>query len=115
MMYKKNITSSSLYEFLTIIILIFKISNSDCDVRQLDFSEIKINDHYSVYLSQYKKGKFKDNTFIKTTYEIINIVQELHNIYIQHKDHIFYMNLIEMLNNMFKEIQIIINRNQSLN
>ena len=115
MMYKKEITSTSLHEFLTIIILIFKISSSNCDIQQLDFSEIEINDDYNAYLSQYKKGKFQDNTFIKTTYEIINIVQELHNIYTQHEDHIYYKNLIEMLNNMFKEIQIIINRNQCLN
>lgn len=115
MMYKKDITSVSLQNFLEILIYIFKISPADCHFQQIDFTNISMTSFYDNYMAQYKKGKFSDNIYIKTTYELINIIQELYNIYIQHEDNVFYTNLMEILKNLFLEMQIIINRNQSLN
>ena len=116
MIYKKTLTNNDSYTFLQNILYIFKIQPEDCIIEIKDFYNISISDeYYNTFLHQYKSSKFINNDYIKITYEIINILQNLHNIYISTDDSIFYKNLIEIIKMLYNDIKIIINRNQCLN
>ena len=112
MIYKSDtINKNLLYDFKKIIIYIFKELN-DSTCKEIEISKNIELIIYSEYFKQLQKGKFNTENYIKLTYEIMYIIQIIHNTIIECR---FYKNTTQLLQMSFINMKNIININQSLN
>lgn len=112
MIYKSsNIDKDLLDDFKKLIIYIFKELN-DMTNLEIDISKNLELIIYIDYFKQLKKGKFTTEKYIKLTYEIMYIIQFIHNTI---KESNFYRNTTKLLKLSFIDMKNIINNNQSLN
>lgn len=117
MMYTVNesqVIKTDMYlSFIKLLVFIFKQLEENCS-KSIDISHdtVSFDDYYTDYFKEFKSTKFTKNTYIKLTYEILYIIQTIHNLI---KDCRYYQNISLVLNNVFKYIIQIINNNQTLN
>ncbi len=110
MVYKKTIKKDDLINFLRILIFIFKLNNTSC--LDIQHNNITLNTYFDEFITIYKSENFTSDDSIKLIYELINILQELYNIYNQDD---IYDNIKNMIKFLFDDMRIKINRNQCLN